>query len=75
MGLFAVGCRMAAIPIFLKLCNLNPATTDLIAAAGSIIATEEFSGAIGETERAIIILDWKGLTLVVILWLLTNRGG
>ena len=52
--------------------GLRPASTGLIAAAGiSVIASNLIT--IGGLEEHIIGLNWKGIALAVILWLLTNK--
>ena len=52
--------------------GLRPASTGLIAAAGiSVIMSNLIS--IGGTAEHTFGLNWKGLVLAVILWLLTNK--
>jgi chromate transporter len=52
--------------------GLRPASTGLIAAAGiSVIASNLIT--IGGLEEHIFGLNWKGLALAVVLWLLTNK--
>ena len=52
--------------------GLRPASTGLIAAAGiSVIASNLIT--IGGVDEHVFGLNWKGLILAVILWLLTNK--
>ena len=47
--------------------GLRPASTGLIAAAGISVAVSNLFGASGSA------INWKGLVLAVVLWLLTNK--
>ena len=52
--------------------GLRPASTGLIAAAGiSVIASNLIT--IGGVEEHVFGLNWKGIALAVVLWLLTNK--
>ncbi len=52
--------------------GLRPASTGLIAAAGiSVIVSNLFTG----NQLAFAAINWKGLVLGIILWLLTNVVG
>ncbi len=52
--------------------GLRPASTGLIAAAGISVAVSNLI-TIGGTQTHTFSLNWKGLALAVILWLLTNK--
>ena len=47
--------------------GLRPASTGLIAAAGISVAVSNLFGASG------FVINWKGLILAAVLWLLTNK--
>ncbi len=51
--------------------GLRPASTGLIAAAGLSVAAATLLQGIGGASASVI--NWKGLVLALVLWLLTNR--
>ncbi len=52
--------------------GLRPASTGLIAAAGISVAMSNLVTVGGLTEHT-FALNWKGIALAVVLWLLTNK--
>ncbi len=51
--------------------GLRPASTGLIAAAGLSVAVSNLV-TVGGTAEHVFLLNWKGLALALVLWVLTN---